>query len=607
MALFRKAKKTRVLIGGVEANDVNLLSVEIYSGSARADVAVFERNALPGSINYPITDTPTSVFKLGYPTDENPVVQVGHVLANGNTEWIHYGRLVGGGMSITESGAVPARQQSRFDGHMLGDTITYFVMQVDTVLGRKTIRYYLNSDLVFNPVVQGVSIGNRSTSGTTVPIFGNVMEIPLTMLNGTSNYFDRWSVADAATYLLYTYNASQTHVRNPSPAQIYRILPNDQVLNNFSIPAGMNLAQALDALIKPFGFEWHIRHRSQTVRDVFFFSRNSDYQTAIRITGQKPNTRVDDGRDPAPRSEIRWDIVDRNYTAVRVTGAKPQTEFTFPLLPAWDSSLEGQAIDNYIWDSPAMMATPNLRNVYRRYRADLTEFLAVNITADSTARRRLLPCITLGPDGNPFGNVAGTHVEFSLDEGSTWAPIGSAGENISLKDSLHCQLLDDEAGIIFSGRLFPSMSLKFKEKFALRVTAAVEEDQPISFLATHPGSFLRDPRVLFIDGSSQFQKKSIAATSALAGYSQNAAIDGTAEMIVFAATILNGFKTPAVMGSVEFSGADVETASFIGRSVKEIPRKIDLTLGQLGKYPSIVGIEIDIENQVTRMHLGAIE
>jgi hypothetical protein len=359
--------------------------------------------------------------------------------------------------------------------------------------------------------------------------------------------------------------------------------------------------------LNPFGYHWKITHDSATSRKIEVFSKDTPYRNVIRFTGHKPGTTFDDVDDKLPEIDLRVDNGDKVFNKVTVIGARKRSEITVMLKPDWDQLLEASPITSFIWDSPAMRANTALRYVYRKYKADLKNLSDYDITNNTIARRPMLPCLTLDKQGQPYGTYRGVYIDFSLDGGLNFKPIDSSGNVGGMKQAMSLEIIENEAAVIFTGKIFPAYARKYGDKFQVRATATFERDDCLIGTATTPlgGKPLADTRELIVSAPDRFQHYERSMSIFVTKIVESSEIDMTAEINNFAAQILVSHSATSITGKISLHGVDNIDQDYLGGSIQELPRSVFLKTSPFSeKYPACTGVIYDIENQTTTLVVG---
>ena len=606
MRLARDSKKVIVQIAGKRRYDANVRAVERYASGSQSDAASIE------IVDLGANDRVDTAFQLTNKF-ENEICQIGITDRTGNrVQWIHYGRIVGGKYKMSEAGS-SLELTSRFDSHLLGEPLKTRNIQITRGTGQKiTVIQTLDRELVFNPRYEGKVYGNKTVFALNlIPLFIdlNGLNLDLLTLPQTQQYL-LWSLPDAVHYLCEDLNPlPYRHVRNPLWSELVRVLPQNVYLNDISLPVGIYLGEALDRILNPFGYYWKITHESATSRKIEVFSKDDPYRNVIIFKGHKPGTTFDDVNDMLPEIDLDVDNGDKVFNQVTVIGARKRSELTVMLRPDWDARLEDQPITAFIWDSPAMRANPNLRYVYRKYRADLSILSNFGITNNTSARRPMLPCLSLDDKGQPFGQNKGVFVEFSLDGGLTWKSLDSSGVVGGLKQSFSCEIIENEAAVIFTGKVFPGYARKFGTNFKVRATATFERDDCLQVTVGAPlaGKPLRDIRELVVSAPDRFQhyERSLSVLNSVT--TKSSEINMSSEIAAFASQILASHSATKISGRISLHGVDNINQDYLGGSVQELPRSVFLgTTPFSEKYPVCTGVIYDIEGQKTTLLVGEL-
>jgi hypothetical protein len=605
MGLARDSKPIFVSIGGKRRYDISVRSVERYAGAELRDAAVMEV-AFVGP-----NDRVQTAFELTNQF-ENEICQIGILDRTGNrVQYIHYGRIIGGRYAIGQAGST-FELTSRFEDQLLGEPLQTRVVRITPRNSLPiVVQQTIDRELVFNPRYEGKVYGNKlfgEGSLTLVPIFIDLNSVVLEFLTlPVTKQFHLWSIPDAVYYLCSDLNSSETHVRNPLWTDLIRILPQNVFLNNVSLPVGIYLGEALDRILNPFGYHWKITHDSATSRKIEVFSKDTPYRNVIRFTGHKPGTTFDDVDDKLPEIDLRVDNGDKVFNKVTVIGARKRSEITVMLKPDWDQLLEASPITSFIWDSPAMRANTALRYVYRKYKADLKNLSDYDITNNTIARRPMLPCLTLDKQGQPYGTYRGVYIDFSLDGGLNFKPIDSSGNVGGMKQAMSLEIIENEAAVIFTGKIFPAYARKYGYKFQVRATATFERDDCLIGTAQTPlgGKPLADTRELIVSAPDRFQHYERSNSIFVTKIVESSEIDMTAEINNFAAQILVSHSATSITGKISLHGVDNIDQDYLGGSIQELPRSVFLKTSPFSeKYPACTGVIYDIENQTTTLLVG---
>jgi hypothetical protein len=219
----------------------------------------------------------------------------------------------------------------------------------------------------------------------------------------------------------------------------------------------------------------------------------------------------------------------------------------------------------------------------------------------------MLPCLTLDKQGQPYGTYRGVYIDFSLDGGFNFKPIDSSGNVGGMKQAMSLEIIENEAAVIFTGKIFPAYARKYGDKFQVRATATFERDDCLIGTATTPlgGKPLADTRELIVSAPDRFQhyerSKSIFVTKIV----ESSEIDMTAEINNFAAQILVSHSATSITGKISLHGVDNIDQDYLGGSIQELPRSVFLKTSPFSeKYPACTGVIYDIENQTTTLVVG---
>jgi hypothetical protein len=273
-----------------------------------------------------------------------------------------------------------------------------------------------------------------------------------------------WTLSQAVLMLCDQCNRDEEFIKNPDAKVLKDMMgADDRVLRAHRQPLGQYLNVQLDALLRPYGFDWCIDYLSPGKRQIRVFARGRG--TGGRIKMQASGQDLDMDKTNAEDLDLTADVSSRCVNAFRVLGDYVQIEATWELVPAWDSTHD-EADDEDLIDSSESWSLKDPENTSRVWRDwvlneagdyndlrdgiegtfDLAPFLGPCVNR----RRKFEPTITLNTDGSPIGSCGGIEVEWWDSADAEWkklTEIGAEGRQVNI--------LSHECGIRFDGEVPP--------------------------------------------------------------------------------------------------------------------------------------------------------
>lgn len=500
--------------------------------------------------------------------------------------------------------------------HMGGKVDGYWVW--DPTLGTPG-PVKVDGDLVFNPMIDGTIYGNLNDTQLTSagdPLFldpESVRTSAAITLQGAE--LDYWSLAGAVYYLLWSLNTAQTYVTNATLVALQAIFNDPTALvQDVRIPRGTYLAHALDLLLVPLGYLWRVKRTALGAREFAFWKRGTG-GSLVWVNHQRMNTTLNLAETNVDTAALNFDIA-RLANEITVRGGFGEYEITVELARGWETADDpvAGAGDEYAKDH---VDFDDVRDVMRRWvlneagdyiglRAEITGVFTSALRTSFTAlgildefvprRRRLLPTLTLGPEGAPIGRQHGVEIEWSNTSPAEWKPVGPWGP----------QLLDHEAGIYFDCDRLPEEFLSDPANTRIRVTATIQNDYRLTgYVARQADSPQEDIIPLVLDLPDRFRYR--VRHSSLSKYGGGAlpslVQDDSTAIQDFSAFARNVWDLMDVSGAIQLEG--LNHTYIVGDRVQGIQHKNILfeARDSSGAYPQIVAIERDIGTQTMTLHL----
>jgi hypothetical protein len=383
-----------------------------------------------------------------------------------------------------------------------------------------TVLTVVGTEIVFNPMVDGVVLGNMSSRlGDDEEFLWIDPEIGLSDY-ATAYHLDvsgeEWTLIEAIKTLCWSCNPGEELIENPTLDPASPIWTDSPVLKDIRMQSGQYLPAYLDQLLHPIGYNWYVDPDTGVeTQDDDTFKLN---KPKIVIFQKGYQTRGDNTR-PATRElyfqppgellnleasnvnayDIRRRIGD-SITAVRTLGDKLRAEVTLPIFPAWKADKDEMTASDLAIDAgPEYQENQHVHRVWAAneggdlfelrespdlYPAgeppDFDDIFSIlseqnfERYAEKTVRRRrvLEPPLTF--KGTEKERVRrDVLVEYSTDAGETWTEVTSKVGGFSL--------LPDQIGIIFTDNEPPSALINAfaSGDLRMRITGTISSDHSL--------------------------------------------------------------------------------------------------------------------------------
>lgn len=414
-----------------------------------------------------------------YGAAQNLIVEVRQIdRLFGQLTWLNV--LAVGRVSMqttTISGEETYRFTARFEPDMVGDPVShYFVWRLDEGDFHET---QVDGDIVFNPIVDDLVVGNMSVQlgENDAGVFVDPESVRTRPAQDLQQDVPRkWTIAEAVHYLCWNLNRNELWVTNPTLEEVqnaFSEFPSNEDFRNVRIPIGTpSLAAALDLLLTPFGYSWTLKHslnsedpEAESSTEFVFIRRG--YGPAMDLWLQSLGARNNQFETMIHEARLEQSTA-RTVNTVTTLGDRPLREGTFRLLPAWTTEQEeipGTPV--VLMNFQRSKLTPATENVGRKWVAneagdyidlrgdseygghlDLAPLLGPLTTIK---RRKFEPCLSLIPknDGDEDLESLGYWLEYSEvaePEEADWKRF---------KTAQPFSILEKEMGIYFTGDLPP--------------------------------------------------------------------------------------------------------------------------------------------------------
>jgi len=415
-------------------------------------------------------------------------------------------------------------------------------------------------DLVFNPIIDGRVVGNKSNKYDTsnrpednlffsrdrdpgddpndFPLFISPDAVRTAAARADDDSeASLWTLADAVWLVLNLLNVDQEFIDNENPlAADWRALdrPNLSILEdappliNVRIPRGLYLPECLDRLLIPLGYNWFVVPGLSDKGDDPATPENEaelSARPAIKIYKrgegirkqvffQRVGETVDLTESNAYDINIQWDILDL-ANAVTGHGSFIEKEMTVELYPCWptdDDSLTPDELDPTVEGSQFHNGK---ENVWRRFAAneagdwngvrdrnESTKFDDDAFEEISRRRRRFFPCLTYRMNET---EVEEKRLDPFVEYFNPTAGLSGTGAWLEVPSEWSYEILKDELGVLFNGRKIPAELVALGPSVRVRVTGVVIGDHRLESTSNIGGTSPNSHDVeLFVDLSDKF-------------------------------------------------------------------------------------------------------
>jgi hypothetical protein len=601
----------KVFLEGIWANDpdadgvsgtfdyFDVLTIAESAGAAKLDTAVldYKQAVLEDFDPYALLGLEIEIQRIG-----------------GSSEIVHWGKITQ--LPITINPRMETlRIQSRTELYHLGGKVNgYHVYDPATSATR-----VVDGELIFNPLIDGTVYGNRNDTRTTAggdPVFLDPESVrTAAAVTYQGGNIATWTLAEAIYYLLWSLNTAQTNIANETLGNLQAVF-NDPtvVIRDLRIARGTWLAEALDVVLTPLGYQWKVSRTALGAR-IYSFWKKGNGGTLRSVSHQRLGSTLVPASTNVEAAGLKFDVSSLANDIV-ILGGYTEYEITAELARAWPESDDPPPGigDELSTDHPDFESK---KDVLRRwvlneagdyiglrpelddvYTSDIRDALsAAGIAADFVPRRRrLLPTLTLDANGEPIGKTDGVEVEYSDELSSQWKPVTGWG----------CGLLKHEAGVYFDFDRPPDEFMIDPDNLRIRATFTIQSDLRLfGYAPKVAGSPNSEVVQVVVSAPDRFRLR--ARLTGLSKYAGGAtaslAVDDTTPITDFAAYARAAWDLMHVGGAIQLEGLD--RLFYVGDRISGVDLKnIDFEARpSSGVYPQIVAIEREITNQVTTLHL----
>jgi len=381
VSISRVSPDVTVKINGVESNEARVHKVTQVLGSSKVNAAIFEVLGVSTDI-IQIQDNDLESL-----AGQNQLVEIFIDDSALNQRQVFVGRVTGANISFNESGE-SVTYEARLDPPMFGPVSrTRYVMTTkgDYANSGFPVDFSVAEDseeLVFNPTYAGLYTPNKCAFDVASPghpfdgkrVFvdpgsvkasilsetrevrngvADLVNVPVVLPSGDYAICDYWSIQEVVSYLI-TALGSEDYVFNPTAATIASLDASCGPINNLRIRRGTSLFDALDQVLKPFGYNWRVNFDATFGPTIEIEKRglasgpnarliSLDRQASGKVGGPDGNT-----ANNLWRFNLSYDMSDKMATTTSLYGANVVKEGTFELVPAWDFTDSNMSTKNSI-------------------------------------------------------------------------------------------------------------------------------------------------------------------------------------------------------------------------------------------------------------------
>jgi len=642
--LSRDALQFVAKVQGLSPRIFRVLSVHLSAGTKFLDYAVVAFDLGDPTVQQFVQNI--TLGKLTFRTDQGQLQLSGRemtieALVDGKGQSIHWGRItvVEPTIGADEALILLSRVENVHFGTPLG-----FQRVFDPITNALT---YLDHEVVFNPEIKGAIVGNKRINSKGADLKYPVFIDPRSVATPAAILFqgaaitaidldlyvheqaaENWSLLDAVRYLCGECNAKEKYIKNPTVNVLQGILPEDRaILKNHQLRRGLYLNEALAALLEPYGFQARIKYPSVSRREIQIVENGVGTRRTVKH--QPPGQLFDPAKTEVEHLELQFDS-SMAINQVTATGSYTEIEASFELKPAWTAAQDSIPLQNVIKGNPAWELHPEYHRIHRDWvlnegadyprgwrdasansgNPELTKLFRAVFGQDHPPivpkRSKFHPMLTRGSDGQPLGDVGGLDVEW-------WNPNKAGGADWD-KLNPHipffaCRVLTDECGISFSGPQPPVLIMRQGPNARVRVTATFRSDTRIRATAARKTTSVNvDVHEQLLDVASRFHARLLHSGSKYYSDVRGARrqadqTDGRAALQVFVDEARGAFDAAQCSGKITLEGCDhleYEVGDLItGIAGRAVTFSLNNSNSVDGRYPQIVGITYDVQNQKT--------
>lgn len=540
--LSQKAARLIVLLGPTDGSmpamtdEVDWLipqQMSITAGSSRDDVMTFAVDLAKAGKRLVDTTAPVALQRQ---------IELRTLDENGDPNTVLGWGFLAKNPQAINSQAESTSFEARIANFHFGKRLTsYPVLEPDD-----GVRLDVMRPLVFNPEIDETIEPNMSNWTDDTHKWNYVVEPEAMRTEHSRSYQGQtaslWKLPDAILALCWWLNPDETYIKNPTASDLKVMFDaRDDLLKNVEIPMGSFLPEALDALLAPFEYGWHLVHKGGFIRQttIRFFARGEGRHRSVLL--QRPGELRDIKKTNVAELDVVYDIFEL-ANIIEVHGGFLKRESTFELKKGWKPEYDTKDITDlekgaaFYEQHPAVgrKFVLNEAGDYINLRPEFDapySFGSLFPSTQQVRRRRFQRCLSQHPDADDLesnGYVLqwwdasqpdADNADIFLDPG--WVRV-----------TWPYSVLEKECGILFEGTTPPGSLwdlMADPSKIRLRITATVVGDQRLKGIATKRANSPNAQDVpLLLDLQDRFQFSKVAETSIFHGRPSIARDDTTA-------------------------------------------------------------------------------
>lgn len=579
-----------------EVTDLELLGFSVSAGGSRVDSARFRFNLAKAGRRLQDTAAP-----IGY----HRQIELRRLDEDGKPTIIAMWGFVAGISEAIEGAAEGIEVDVRLDPYVFGKPLTATkIWNVAASAGFEPRDVHW--PFVFNPLIDGVIEGNRSghredadddPPGPYVFVSPEAIRTGAARVTAQENETgSKWTLSEAVHRLCWSCNPDETFIKNPSLDEIKSAMEGeaDVELKNVRLEFGDYLPANLDALLRPHGFGWSLKHELVDDQDapppeageeqpkkrettITFYERGKGLPAELLMARVGKQITVDNTNVSSYRRSVMLaDLANR----VVARGGEKLYEGTFPLTPGWPSADDTRALGELALTATVGSDRPAVGRKYvincagdyceptREGVTDAYDFGTVLPGTWALVRRRLRPCISRQQDTDDARSY-GYLVEWWDREAEDAADPDVATDPGWRRVREGYQVLEHEAGIYFHeppGRLWQLVQEDAAETppagvthpgLHLRITATVAADERLEAVATRTAESANgETLTLYLDLADQFHFRKVDADSVLHDKPNPDEVDDQERLQTYANKVRDLEQAADVSCSIVMPGVD---------------------------------------------------
>ena len=481
--------------------------------------------------------------------------------------------------------------------------------------------------LVFNPEIDGTICPNMSDKIDDTNEWHYFLHPESTRTDAAKEYQEqepsRWKLSDAVLFLSWWLNDGETYIANPTQADVTAAFADrDDLLRNVSIPIGASLPTALDLLLGPLEYSWHLVHGLDDdglrITYLRFYQRGKGPSKQLYL--QKPGETRDIGKSNVLALDLMVSVVDLANRVI-CYGDYEKREVTVELQKCWDPALDETRLADLRESSDFSKAHPEVMRKwildtgadYIGLRPELVDPEVLHgVFSDDllVMRRKFLRCLSQHPDGDDTESNG-----FRVEWWNKYVPLAVTHTVKTdpgwIKVKWPFSVLEKECGIVFDGDAVPLQlwTLIYNgtpDDAHVRITATITGDVRVKGDAVRQATSSNGVDIILtLDVSDRFQNSKVDTSTpygSIFSADPTDARDDTAAILTYAQQIRTAEDAIRLDTSIPLEGA-LHPEYQIGDVLPNVTgRNLDLTLAA-NRWPQVVGIVYHFQGQQVELLL----